>query len=51
MIPKLIGYDDDLLTIEMTIVSPPFCLDSAGAYLDRHLRVPQLLIVVYAYGA
>jgi len=35
MIPQLIGYDDDLLTIEMTIVSPPFCLDFGGAYLDR----------------
>lgn len=35
IIPDLIGYDDDLLAIEMTIVSPPFCLDFGGAYLDR----------------
>ena len=35
MVPQLIGYDDDLLAIEMTIVSPPFCLDFGGAYLDR----------------
>ena len=34
-IPILIDYDDDLLAIEMTIVSPPFCLDFGGAYLDR----------------
>lgn len=35
MVPQLIGYDDELLAIEMTIVSPPFCLDFGGAYLDR----------------
>jgi hypothetical protein len=35
IIPDLIDYDDDLLAIEMTIVSPPFCLDFGGAYLDR----------------
>lgn len=35
MVPQLIGYDDDLLAIEMTIVSPPFCLDFGGAYLDQ----------------
>ena len=34
-IPDLIGYDDELLAIEMTIVSPPFCLDFGGAYLDQ----------------
>lgn len=35
IIPDLIGYDDELLAIEMTIVSPPFCVDFGGAYLDR----------------
>jgi hypothetical protein len=35
MVPQLIDFDDDLLAIEMTIVSPPFCLDFGGAYLDR----------------
>lgn len=35
MVPQLIDYDDELLAIEMTIVSPPFCLDFGGAYLDR----------------
>lgn len=34
-VPDLIDYDDELLAIEMTIVSPPFCLDFGGAYLDR----------------
>ena len=34
-VPLLINYDDSLLAIEMTIVSPPFCLDFGGAYLDR----------------
>ena len=27
-------FADDLLAIEMTIVTPPFILDFAGAYLD-----------------
>ena len=35
MVPQLIDYEDELLAIEMTIVSPPFCLDFGGAYLDR----------------
>ena len=35
MVPQLIDFDDELLAIEMTIVSPPFCLDFGGAYLDR----------------
>jgi len=34
-VPILIDFDDELLAIEMTIVSPPFCLDFGGAYLDR----------------
>ena len=33
-VPILIHYDDEYLAIEMTIVSPPFCLDFGGAYLD-----------------
>jgi len=34
-VPIMTGCDDCLLAIEMTIVSPPFCLDFGGAYLDR----------------
>jgi len=33
-VPQLLGADDDLLVLEMTIVTPPFVLDFAGAYLD-----------------
>jgi hypothetical protein len=32
--PKLIGYDDKLWIIEMSVVTPPYVLDFAGAYLD-----------------
>src|SRR6266702_8200098 len=34
-VPKLIDYDDDLWTIELAIVTPPFILDFAKVYLDR----------------
>lgn len=34
-VPELLGFDDELLVIEMTIVSRPFVLDFAGAYLDK----------------
>jgi hypothetical protein len=33
-VPQLIRADDDLRVIEMTIVTRPFVLDFAGAYLD-----------------
>lgn len=33
-IPALLDHDDDLLAIEMQIVSPPFVLDFASAQLD-----------------
>ena len=34
-VPQLLGYDDELCVIEMTIVKRPFVLDFAGAYLDK----------------
>ncbi len=34
-VPQLLGYDDELWVIDMTIVSRPFVLDFAGAYLDE----------------
>jgi hypothetical protein len=34
-VPRLISWNDEFLVIEMTIVSPPFILDFAGAYLDK----------------
>jgi hypothetical protein len=33
-VPQLLGCDDALPVIEMTIVQRPFVLDFAGAYLD-----------------
>jgi hypothetical protein len=37
-IPQLIYHDDELLALEMTIASPPFALDFAGARLDFRPR-------------
>jgi hypothetical protein len=33
-VPQLLGFDDVLQVIEMRIVTPPFILDFAKAYLD-----------------
>lgn len=33
-VPQLIRFDDELLVVEMSVVSRPFVLDFAGAYLD-----------------
>jgi hypothetical protein len=34
-VPQLVGFDDELEVLEMTIVAPPFVLDFAKATLDR----------------
>ncbi len=34
-VPQLLRYDENWLVIEMTLVTRPFVLDFAGAYLDR----------------
>lgn len=34
-VPEMIRYDEPLLGIVMTIVSPPYLLDFAGAWLDQ----------------
>jgi hypothetical protein len=34
-VPSLLRFDDTLWVLEMTVVSRPFVLDFAGAYLDR----------------
>jgi hypothetical protein len=34
-IPRLIAVNDELMVIEMGIVSPPYIVDFAGAYLDE----------------
>ena len=33
-VPDMLGHDDGLWAIEMTIVFPPFIVDVASAYLD-----------------
>jgi len=34
-VPEMLHYDDELWVIEMTVVTRPFVLDFAGAYLDE----------------
>lgn len=34
-VPRYIAHDDDLMVVEMQVVSPPYVLDFAGAHLDR----------------
>ena len=34
-VPEMLGFDDGLRVLEMTIVTRPFVLDFAGAYLDH----------------
>ncbi|HWL11182.1 MAG TPA: hypothetical protein VNQ76_22425 [Planctomicrobium sp.] len=34
-VPRLLDFHDELLAIEMEVVTPPFVVDFAGAYLDR----------------
>jgi hypothetical protein len=40
-VPQLIGHDDALLLLEITIVDRPFVLDFAGAHLDARPYFPQ----------
>lgn len=40
-VPQLIDFDDKLWLIRMTIVSRPFVLDFAGAYLDSPPDYPE----------
>ncbi len=44
-VPQLLAYDEDLWIVEMTIVSPPFALDFAGAYLDQKPDYPEEVMV------
>jgi len=43
-VPILRNYDDKLLIIEMTTVTPPYLLDFASAWLDRPPDFPQEVI-------
>jgi len=40
-VPLLVGSDDNLRVIEMTIVEQPFVLDFAGAHLDARPDFPE----------
>jgi hypothetical protein len=40
-VPHLVQFDDALRVIEMTIVTRPFVLDFAGAYLDERPDFPE----------
>ncbi|MCI0536982.1 MAG: hypothetical protein L0Z50_17340 [Verrucomicrobiales bacterium] len=40
-VPQLIGFDDELRVLEMTIVKRPFVLDFAAAYLDARPEFSQ----------
>jgi hypothetical protein len=40
-VPHLVQFDDALRSIEMTIVTRPFVLDFAGAYLDERPDFPE----------
>jgi hypothetical protein len=40
-VPQFIRFDDEFRVIEMTIVSRPFVLDFAGAYLDKAPTFPE----------
>jgi hypothetical protein len=43
-VPVLRNYDDKLLIIEMTTVTPPYLLDFASAWLDNPPDFPQEVI-------
>ena len=40
-VPRMLNADDELWVIEMSVVSPPFVLDFAGAYLDEPPDYPE----------
>jgi hypothetical protein len=40
-VPQLLRHDDDLWVIEMSVVTRPYVLDFAGAYLDRRPEYPE----------
>jgi len=40
-VPQLLRYDDELWIVEMTVVTRPFVLDFAGAFLDKPPDFPE----------
>lgn len=49
-VPQFIRADDDLRVIEMSIVTRPFVLDFAGAYLDAPPDFPEEMWVEWEAG-
>ncbi|MEQ8210056.1 MAG: hypothetical protein RH917_09510 [Lacipirellulaceae bacterium] len=50
-VPRLIGFDDQLMIIEMEIVQPPYILDFGKVYIDSpppYWRDPQMRSNAYA---
>jgi hypothetical protein len=43
-VPELLRHDDELWVIEMTVVTRPFVLDFAGAFLDKPPDFPEEVI-------
>lgn len=43
-VPQLLGDDETLRLIEISIVNPPFVLDFAGAYLDHRPDFPRSIM-------
>ena len=40
-VPRLLGNNDSLMVIELTIVTPPFILDFAKSYIDQRSDYPE----------
>jgi len=40
-VPELVGHNDELLVIEMTIVTPPYIIDFAKVWLDKPPDYPE----------
>lgn len=40
-VPELLAFDEELLALEMTIVTKPYLLDFGGAYLDHAPEFPE----------
>ena len=49
-VPQLVGFDDEHWLVEMSIVSPPFVLDFAGAYLDQKPDYPPEVMADWVEG-
>lgn len=47
-VPILLGFDDELWAVEMSIVSPPYVLDFAGAFVDQRREFPQEVLDEWA---